>query len=248
MRILLWHGYLLGGTGSNVYTRALAREWSRAGHDVVVVCQERAARSSSTSEVRASSPRSCPAAPAGVRPRPLRRARAEAAPGLHAGRARSRTSRRTPPRCARCCRPTRLRESRAARRAGRRGDRRAVPRQGARLGARVLDARPAGARAVGCGDARAGRGDVRRLRAHPRRCSRTSSATSTASSRCRRASTSTSSRCRTAARRSRDLIAEARRDPPNPGTRRSGCPTTTTPSGSRRSSPATSRRSSTSGS
>jgi glycosyltransferase involved in cell wall biosynthesis len=42
VRILLWHGYLLGGTGSNVYTRALAREWSRAGHDVVVVCQERA--------------------------------------------------------------------------------------------------------------------------------------------------------------------------------------------------------------
>ena len=40
MRILLWHGYLLGGTGSNVYTRALAREWSGAGHDVVVVCQE----------------------------------------------------------------------------------------------------------------------------------------------------------------------------------------------------------------
>jgi glycosyltransferase involved in cell wall biosynthesis len=41
MRILFWHGYLLGGTGSNVYTRALAREWSRAGHDVTVVCQER---------------------------------------------------------------------------------------------------------------------------------------------------------------------------------------------------------------
>ena len=41
MRILLWHGYLLGGTGSNVYTRALARAWSRAGHDVVVVSQER---------------------------------------------------------------------------------------------------------------------------------------------------------------------------------------------------------------
>jgi glycosyltransferase involved in cell wall biosynthesis len=40
VRILLWHGYLLGGTGSNVYTRALAREWSRAGHDVVVLCQE----------------------------------------------------------------------------------------------------------------------------------------------------------------------------------------------------------------
>jgi glycosyltransferase involved in cell wall biosynthesis len=41
VRIVLWHGYLLGGTGSNVYTRALAREWSRAGHDVVVVCQDR---------------------------------------------------------------------------------------------------------------------------------------------------------------------------------------------------------------
>jgi glycosyltransferase involved in cell wall biosynthesis len=41
VRILLWHGYLLGGTGSNVYTRSLAREWSRAGHDVVLFCQER---------------------------------------------------------------------------------------------------------------------------------------------------------------------------------------------------------------
>jgi len=40
MRILLWHGYLLGGTGSNVYTRALAREWSHAGHDVTVFAQE----------------------------------------------------------------------------------------------------------------------------------------------------------------------------------------------------------------
>ena len=40
MRILLWHGYLLGGTGSNVYTRALAREWSRAGHDVTILSQE----------------------------------------------------------------------------------------------------------------------------------------------------------------------------------------------------------------
>jgi len=40
MRILLWHGYLLGGTGSNVYTRQLAREWSLAGHDVTVLSQE----------------------------------------------------------------------------------------------------------------------------------------------------------------------------------------------------------------
>jgi glycosyltransferase involved in cell wall biosynthesis len=40
VRILLWHGYLLGGTGSNVYTRALAREWRLAGHEVVVFSQE----------------------------------------------------------------------------------------------------------------------------------------------------------------------------------------------------------------
>src|SRR5438067_6421923 len=40
LRILLWHGYLLGGTGSNVYTRALAREWSLGGHEVVVFSQE----------------------------------------------------------------------------------------------------------------------------------------------------------------------------------------------------------------
>jgi glycosyltransferase involved in cell wall biosynthesis len=40
VRILLWHGYLLGGTGSNIYTQALAREWARSGHDVTVLCQE----------------------------------------------------------------------------------------------------------------------------------------------------------------------------------------------------------------
>ena len=40
LKILVWHGYLLGGTGSNVYTRALAREWARAGHDVTVFSQE----------------------------------------------------------------------------------------------------------------------------------------------------------------------------------------------------------------
>jgi glycosyltransferase involved in cell wall biosynthesis len=40
MRILLWHGYLLGGTGSNVYTRQLARAWTRAGHEVTVFSQE----------------------------------------------------------------------------------------------------------------------------------------------------------------------------------------------------------------
>ena len=40
MKILLWHGYLLDGTGSNVYARSLARAWSRLGHEVVVFSQE----------------------------------------------------------------------------------------------------------------------------------------------------------------------------------------------------------------
>ena len=53
MRILLWHGYLLGGTGSNVYTRELAREWSLAGHDVTVVCQEPRSRAATSSAARA---------------------------------------------------------------------------------------------------------------------------------------------------------------------------------------------------
>ena len=41
MRILLWHGYLLSGSGSNIYTANLCREWRKAGHDVLLLCQER---------------------------------------------------------------------------------------------------------------------------------------------------------------------------------------------------------------
>jgi glycosyltransferase involved in cell wall biosynthesis len=40
VRILIWHGYLLGGTGSNVYTRSLARAWRRLGNEVTILCQE----------------------------------------------------------------------------------------------------------------------------------------------------------------------------------------------------------------
>jgi glycosyltransferase involved in cell wall biosynthesis len=40
VKILVWHGYLLGGTGSNIYVRQLAREWSREGQDVTVFSQE----------------------------------------------------------------------------------------------------------------------------------------------------------------------------------------------------------------
>lgn len=40
MRIHIWHGYLLSGTGSNEYTRALARTLTEQGHDVTVFCQD----------------------------------------------------------------------------------------------------------------------------------------------------------------------------------------------------------------
>jgi glycosyltransferase involved in cell wall biosynthesis len=40
MKIFVWHGYLLAGTGSNIYARQLAREWSREHHEVTVFSQE----------------------------------------------------------------------------------------------------------------------------------------------------------------------------------------------------------------
>jgi glycosyltransferase involved in cell wall biosynthesis len=40
MKLVLWHGYLLSGTGSNIYTQHVARAWGRLGHDVRVLCQE----------------------------------------------------------------------------------------------------------------------------------------------------------------------------------------------------------------
>lgn len=41
MKILLWHGYLLSGSGSNVYTANVARVWRDQGHDVLLLCQDR---------------------------------------------------------------------------------------------------------------------------------------------------------------------------------------------------------------
>jgi glycosyltransferase involved in cell wall biosynthesis len=40
VKLILWHGYLLSGTGSNIYTQHVARAWGRLGHDVRVMCQE----------------------------------------------------------------------------------------------------------------------------------------------------------------------------------------------------------------
>jgi glycosyltransferase involved in cell wall biosynthesis len=43
MRILMFHGYLLRGTGSNVYNASLARALAGLGHEVHLLCQDRAA-------------------------------------------------------------------------------------------------------------------------------------------------------------------------------------------------------------
>ncbi len=41
MRVLIFHGYLLEGTGSNVYNARLAATLARLGHEVHLLCQER---------------------------------------------------------------------------------------------------------------------------------------------------------------------------------------------------------------
>jgi glycosyltransferase involved in cell wall biosynthesis len=44
VRVLIFHGYLLSGTGSNVYNASLARALAALGHDVHLLCQDREAR------------------------------------------------------------------------------------------------------------------------------------------------------------------------------------------------------------
>ena len=43
MRILIFHGYLLRGTGSNIYNANLARALAGLGHEVHLFCQDRTA-------------------------------------------------------------------------------------------------------------------------------------------------------------------------------------------------------------
>jgi glycosyltransferase involved in cell wall biosynthesis len=43
MRVLIFHGWLLRGTGSNVYNASLARALAQLGHEVHLLCQEREA-------------------------------------------------------------------------------------------------------------------------------------------------------------------------------------------------------------
>ena len=37
----MWHGWLLEGTGANIYTAKVAEMWRRRGHQVVILCQQR---------------------------------------------------------------------------------------------------------------------------------------------------------------------------------------------------------------
>jgi hypothetical protein len=41
MRILVFHGYMLRGTGSNIYNVNLARALAKLGHEVHLLCQDR---------------------------------------------------------------------------------------------------------------------------------------------------------------------------------------------------------------
>ena len=44
MRVLLFHGYMLRGTGSNIYNANLAAALARLGHEVHLLCQDREVR------------------------------------------------------------------------------------------------------------------------------------------------------------------------------------------------------------
>ena len=44
MRVLIFHGYMLRGTGSNIYNANLARALARLGHEVHLLCQDREVR------------------------------------------------------------------------------------------------------------------------------------------------------------------------------------------------------------
>jgi len=45
MHLILLHGYLLQGTGSNIYVANIAKAWQRQGHAVTVMCQDPGAKS-----------------------------------------------------------------------------------------------------------------------------------------------------------------------------------------------------------
>src|SRR6187399_1886002 len=44
MKVLIFHGYMLRGTGSNIYNASLAPALARLGHEVHLLCQDREVR------------------------------------------------------------------------------------------------------------------------------------------------------------------------------------------------------------
>ena len=220
-----------GGTGSNVYTRALARAWSRAGHEVVVFSP-----GPPSGAVRPRRRDGRPARPrrrsaAGVRPRPLRGHRGALPPGPDRRRAlrlraaerrgRARAPARGPP----------VRQPRAARArpvGAAVGMPFGVKAHGSELEFSIRGER--GAARVGARDASTRRTRSTRARSTSATCSRRWSAragTPTGSTSSRRGSTSTSCGRSRATRRSPRLLAGGRAvTPPTRATRRSACPTT----------------------
>ena len=126
MTVLIFHGYLLRGTGSNVYNANLAQALARLGHEVHLLCQDREAASldwvdavgtwESGELALADAAGSAPGegsitaylpdiggAPAAVRRRQLRGFDVQAVPGSERGGGRVATSRRTWRRSATSC-------------------------------------------------------------------------------------------------------------------------------------------------
>ena len=224
MKILLWHGYLLGGTGSNVYTRALAREWTRAGHEVTVFSQEPHPERYDLGGARSVRPDVGGLLPVFVLDR-YEGYEVEARPGLHAGRAR-RTGSSANAAALRELLPADLVFANHVLLGGPVGaaTRRAL--RASRRTARSSSTRCAATRRCRRGGGRRSHGP-RRSSSAPRtsaRCWRTSSATSTASTRCRRASTSTSGARGRATRRSPACSRRRGATRRTRGTRTSGCP------------------------
>ena len=215
MRILLWHGYLLGGTGSNVYTRALAREWSRAGHEVVVVSQERAPEQYDLGGARTVAVD----LPGGLLPTFVMDRYEGLDPKFLQDFTRGRAARvrRGERRCAAGAPPgrPRLHEPRADGRAGRAAS--GAPFRVKAHGSE-LEYSMRGRPELGEWARERSRGPRRptSARSTSARCSQTSSGTSTTCSRCRRASTSTSS----APGPRRRACAPARRGAARPAERR----------------------------
>ena len=217
MRIVLWHGYLLGGTGSNVYTRQLAREWSLAGHDVVVLSQEPQPEryDLGARDHRETGRRRLPA-----RVRASTATRATRCDGCPTAPASSSTagSTRTSPR-SREQQPAELVFANHVLLGGPVGAASGMTlrRQGARLGARVRDARQRVALGLGRRGARAARRRRSSARATSARCWRTSAVTSTACTRCRPGVDIEEWVPEERDTALAGLLDEARHDPPNPG-------------------------------